>query len=457
MPETASSSCAQVPVGLLTCQATPYLKQLKTTVLDCSQKPNKQKLYEVHLQDTGGQPCDFGTINEVEVKNVQRVGTSHVHHTTAPIPVGSEVLVKVDWTRRFDNMQQHSGQHLVSALFEQPEYGCDTVAWGMNDKRCHVELNKVPTQAQIQEVEQRLNLYIRRDYPVHITFTDQKPATLPADYVGPNGVFRVAEIMEDLDLLERERLEDQGIDPVKVPGAFDTVKGMFHLDFNPCCGTHVRSLKDVQAIKLLHTERVRGGNCRLFFVCGSRALTLLEETYTLSREMGTVLQAPGGLETFVDTIVRTQKSQKDMFKQLKVLWREIAVYQIKEWIQLLEESKAKSSSSEGEDEGEKGRLITLHREDADVDYLTLLASLLQKDYDLVQGKRIFVLSTGDRKEGGAMTLLGKDEDLIKKVAAAIQSNVDIKGGGKGRWQGKASKSWDGLDAAWQAARAIVEA
>ncbi|KAF9975751.1 hypothetical protein BGZ73_000501 [Actinomortierella ambigua] len=454
MPETTSSSCTQVPVGLLTCQATPYLKQLKTTVLDCSQKPNKQKLYEVHLQDTilfpegGGQPCDYGTINGVEVKNVQRVGTSHVHHTTAPVSVGSEALVKVDWPRRFDNMQQHSGQHLVSALFEQPEYGCDTVAWGMNDKRCHVELNKTPTREQIQEVEQRLNLYIRRDYPVHITFTDKKPATLPADYVGPNGVFRVAEIMQDLDLLERERLEDEGIDPAKVPGAFDTVKGLFRLDYNPCCGTHVRSLKDVQAIKLLHTERVRGGNCRLFFVCGSRALTLLEETYTLSREMGTALQAPGGPETYVDAIVRTQKSQRDMFKQLKTLWREVAIFQIKEWIQMFETTSPSL---------DKGVFITLHREDADTDYLVLLSSLLQKDYDLVQGKRIFALSAGDRKEGGAMILLGKDEDLIKKAAAAIQSKVDIKGGGKGRWQGKAPKSWDGLDDAWQAARAVVEA
>ncbi|KAG0241791.1 hypothetical protein BGW41_005298 [Actinomortierella wolfii] len=455
MPETTISH-TQVPVGLLTCQAKPYLKQFKTTVLDCSHKPNKQKLYEVHLQDTilfpegGGQPCDYGTINDIEVKNVQRVGTSHVHHTTSPLTPGTEVHIKVDWQRRFDNMQQHSGQHLVSAIFEQPEYGMDTLAWGMNDKRCHVELNKTPTPAQIQEIEKRLNLYIRRDYPVHITFTDVKPATLPADYVGPNGVFRVAEIMQDLDLIERERLEDEGIDPATAPGCLDTKRGLLRLDYNPCCGTHVRSLKDIQAIKLLHTEKIRGGNCRLFFVCGSRALTLLEETYTLSREIATVLQAPGGPETFVSTITKAQKTQRDMFKQLKNLWREIAIYQIKEWIQAFDARKQQQ-------EEEKGHLITLHREDADVDYLTLLSTLLLKEYDLVQGKRIFVLSAGDRKEGGAMMLLGKDEDLVKKVAAAIQSKVDIKGGGKGRWQGKAPKSWDGLDEAWQAARVIVEA
>ncbi|KAF9570191.1 hypothetical protein EC968_002070, partial [Mortierella alpina] len=132
---TDNAAPAQVPVGLLTCQHTPYLKQFTTTVLACSKKPNKQKLYEVQLQDTilfpegGGQPCDYGTLNEtIEVKNVQRVGTSHVHHTSAPVEEGIEARLKVDWPRRFDHMQQHSGQHLVSAIFEQPEYGCNTLA-----------------------------------------------------------------------------------------------------------------------------------------------------------------------------------------------------------------------------------------------------------------------------------------------------------------------------------------
>ncbi|KAG0074283.1 hypothetical protein BGZ92_003450 [Podila epicladia] len=433
---SVENSKEQVPVGLLTCQHTPYLKHFTTTVLSCSKKPNKQKLYEVQLQDTilfpegGGQPCDYGTINEsIQVKNVQRVGTSHVHHTTAPIDEGIEARLDVDWPRRFDNMQQHSGQHLLSAVFEQPEFGCDTLAWGMNDKRCHVELSKAPTPEQVQQVEDRLNLYIRRNYPVHVTFTETRPPTMPKDYVGPNGVFRVIEIMEDLDTIAEEQdplgqYHDQDNNNSSTP----TTRRLVRLDYNPCCGTHVKSLKDLQCIKILHQEKIRGANCRLFFVVGQRALNLLQETYQLTRELGTVLAAPGGPETYVETVVKAQKQGKESYKQP---FKEVTMYQ----------------------EGE-GYLIKMHREDADMDYLVTVVALL-KEQELIKGQRVFVLSTGDKKEGGAMIITGQNEELVKTVAAEVSKFVEVKGGGKGRWQGK-SKSWKGLETAWEAAEATVK-
>ncbi|KAG0331064.1 hypothetical protein BG004_001838 [Podila humilis] len=461
---------AQVPVGLLTCQHTPYLKNFTTTVLSCSKKPNKQKLYEVQLQDTilfpegGGQPCDYGTINDsIQVKNVQRVGTSHVHHTTAPVDEGVEARLALDWNRRFDHMQQHSGQHLLSAVFEQPEFGCDTLAWGMNDKRCHVELSKAPTPEQVQHVEERLNLYIRRNYPVHVTFTETRPPTMPKDYVGPNGVFRVIEIMEDLDTIAEEQDPLGQYHDTKPTDDHQIKKGerrLVRLDYNPCCGTHVKTLKDLQCIKILHQEKIRGNNCRLFFVVGGRALNMLQETYQLSRDLGTVLAAPGGIETFVETVVKAQKQGKDSYKQVKSLYKEVAAYQVRDWAQELKEKHPliavqNGSGSEAAASAPitAGYLIKMHREEADMDYLITVVGLL-KDQDLLQGQRVFVLSTGDKKEGGAMIITGQNEDLVKTVAAEVAKFVEVKGGGKGRWQGK-SKSWKGLDTAWEAAEAIV--
>ncbi|KAF9439107.1 hypothetical protein BGZ76_011345 [Entomortierella beljakovae] len=419
-----ADSGKQVPVGLLTCQHTPYLKRFTTSVLSCSKKPNKQKLYEVQLQDTilfpegGGQPCDYGTINEtVEVKNVLRVGTSHVHHTTAPVEEGAEARLEVDWKRRFDHMQQHSGQHLLSAIFEQPEYGCNTVAWGMNATRCHVELSKAPTPEQVKEVEERLNLYIRRDYPVHITFTEERPPTMP-----------------------KERENSSNGAPKE--------RRLVHLDYNPCCGTHVKSLKDLQCIKILHQEKIRGDNCRLFFVVGQRALNLLQETYQVTKDLGAVLSAPAGPETFVETVVKNQKQSREAFKQVKNLFKEIANYQIRDWTQELKEK-----SPLGENGIAPAFLITYHRDDADMDYLVLLASLL-KDNELVQGHRIFILSAGDKKEGGPMIITGQNEDLVKKIASEVGKFVQVKGGGKGRWQGK-SKSWSGLEASYSAADTLL--
>ncbi|KAG0371377.1 hypothetical protein BC939DRAFT_449711 [Gamsiella multidivaricata] len=458
MPEHSSTTAAavtQVPVGLLTCQHTPYLTTMTTSVLSCSSKPNKQKLYEVHLQDTvlfpegGGQPCDYGTINEtIEVKNVQRVGTNHVHHITAPMEEGAEARLALDWVRRFDHMQQHSGQHLLSAVFEQPEFGCDTLAWGMNATRCYVELSKAPTLEQVQQVEDRLNLYIRRNYPVHITFTDQRPATLPKDYVGPNGVFRVVEIMEDLDVIAAEQDPLNHKDQDQLNGEPPKKHGLVRLDYNPCCGTHVKSLKDLQCIKILHQEKIRGANCRLFFVVGQRALNLLQETYQLTRDLGSVLSAPGGPETFVETVVKTQKQGREAFKQVKTLFKEIATYQVRDWIQ---ELKDKNLINEGG--SSTPYLIKYHREDADMDFLIVLTSLL-KDHDLVKGQRIFVLSAGDKKEGGPIIITGQNEDMVKKVADEISKFVEVKGGGKGRWQGK-SRSWKGLETAHAAADTLI--
>ncbi|KAF9204673.1 hypothetical protein BGZ49_005022 [Haplosporangium sp. Z 27] len=452
---TSTDTVKQVPVGLLTCQHTPYLRQFTTSVISCSKKPNKQKLYEVQLQDTilfpegGGQPCDYGTINEsIEVKNVLRVGTSHVHHTTAPIDEGTQARLEVDWKRRFDHMQQHSGQHLVSAIFEQPEFGCNTLAWGMNATRCHVELDKSPTPEQIQEVEDRLNLYIRRNYPIHITFTEERPATLPKDYVGPNGVFRVAEIMEDLDVIAAEKDPLAAKEKENQNDGVPKKRNLVRLDYNPCCGTHVTSLKDLQCIKILHQEKIRGENYRLFFVVGQRALNLLQESYQVTRDLASVLSAPGGPETFVDTVVKNQKQSREAYKQLKNLFKEIANYQIRDWTQ---ELKEKSPVVEGG--SAPAYLITYHREDADMDYLVLLTSLL-KDHDLIQGQRIFILSAGDKKEGGPMIVTGQNEDLVKKIAAEVSKFVQVKGGGKGRWQGK-SKSWQGLEAAHAAAKSLL--
>jgi misacylated tRNA(Ala) deacylase len=85
--------------------------------------------YEVLFPEGGGQPNDTGYIDEVKVYNVQRRGLQHIHFTKEPVEVGKKVTLKVDWERRFDHVQQHSGQHLLSAILEQDPYKFETVGW----------------------------------------------------------------------------------------------------------------------------------------------------------------------------------------------------------------------------------------------------------------------------------------------------------------------------------------
>ena len=118
---------------MFACQRNPYLKELKSVVVSCKKVADK---YHVILDDTvlfpegGGQPDDRGTIGEVKVERVLRQGNKAVHVVSEPIAEGESFDCTIDWMRRYDHMQQHSGQHLLSAIAEQ-RYGFKTTSWDL--------------------------------------------------------------------------------------------------------------------------------------------------------------------------------------------------------------------------------------------------------------------------------------------------------------------------------------
>lgn len=85
--------------------------------------------WPVLFPEGGGQPNDTGFIDDIKVYNVQRRGLQHIHFTKEPVEVDKQVTLKVDWDRRFDHVQQHTGQHLLSAVLEQDPYKFETVGW----------------------------------------------------------------------------------------------------------------------------------------------------------------------------------------------------------------------------------------------------------------------------------------------------------------------------------------
>ncbi|KAK9701198.1 hypothetical protein K7432_011820 [Basidiobolus ranarum] len=390
-------------VGSLACQLDPYSKELTTTVYSCTERPNADGLYEVELFDTvlfpegGGQPHDTGFINEVKVVNVQRKGLDCIHYTEAPLEVGSKVVVKVDYERRWDHMQQHSGQHLISAVMES-EFGFVTLSWNLGLIKSHIELDtkkSVPTQEQIDKLEIILNEKIRSAISVNTVHLKQQndletnPESLPKDYVG--GVVRY----------------------VRIDG----------LDNNPCCGTHVNNLKDLQVIKFLHTEKVRGTNTMLFFLVGNRVTQYLHQSYARERALTAALSC--GPDDHVDALSKIQKQFRDTQKTAKSLLKEIADYV---GIDLAQKIK---------DQG----YITYHREDADMTFLNLLTHHL-KDFP---PHSVILLCGGPKKEGGPIIILG-NQDKVKECSNIVTEVLtNVKGGGKGRWQGKTT-SWTNLDA-----------
>ncbi|KAJ4448866.1 hypothetical protein ANN_00257, partial [Periplaneta americana] len=131
--------------------------------------------YEVILEDTilfpegGGQPCDHGLLDDTSVLQVVRRGAEAVHFVKSVLPVGKVVKQTLDWERRLDHMQQHSGQHLITALADI-NYGYSTTSWWLGEEESYIELGTPSMKPEeMDELEKLVNEKIREATPVNVT------------------------------------------------------------------------------------------------------------------------------------------------------------------------------------------------------------------------------------------------------------------------------------------------
>jgi alanyl-tRNA synthetase len=197
---------------------------------------------------SGGQPSDRGHLSGVPVlgAEVREPDGAVVHILAAPLP-DDEVTGEIDWPRRFDHMQQHTGQHLLSAACEQL-LDADTVSFHLGAEVSTIDLNAPRLSRQaLEEVEDRVNGVIWEDRPVRAYFVrPEDVATLP---------------------LRRPPQVEGPIRLVEVAGD----EGGRPFDLNPCGGTHVARTGEIGLLKVLRLD-YRGQETRVEFVCGGRAL-----------------------------------------------------------------------------------------------------------------------------------------------------------------------------------------
>lgn len=164
-----------------------------TTVVSCEEaklkvpsngdsEPVELEGYNVICEDTilfpegGGQPCDYGTINGLPVRSVIRQGKDAVHfvETCKRFEVGSEARQVLDWDRRLDHMQQHSGQHLITELFDK-EFTYNTTSWWLGSEVSYIELNTkhVITRESLDVIENMANDIIREGRPVSVALIEE--------------------------------------------------------------------------------------------------------------------------------------------------------------------------------------------------------------------------------------------------------------------------------------------
>ena len=224
----------------------PFLRRFAAVVTSCEEAKGG---WAVTLDQTafypegGGQPYDTGTLGGAQVREVREKDGVIVHLCDAPLAAGAAVEGAIDWARRFDHMQQHSGEHICSGLI-CARFHCDNVGFHMGADAVTIDFNAdIPWEALL-EIEAEANRYIYEDHPIDIRLC--RGAALDA-----------------IDYRSKKPLAGD-VRIVSFPGA----------DCCACCGTHVASSGQVGLVKFLSVQKFRAG-VRIELLCGGRALRYL--------------------------------------------------------------------------------------------------------------------------------------------------------------------------------------
>jgi len=236
-----------------------YLRDFRATVIETADDGRRVYLDRTAFYPTsGGQPFDTGSLGSANVLEVIDEEERIAHVLDAAVSPG-EVIGQVNWTRRFDHMQQHSGQHLLSAVLEEL-FEIPTVSFHLGAELCTIDVTAPAiTTVQIDRVEERCAEIVREARPLVISFEDAAA---------------------DLGL----RKESQRKGTLRVIA----IQG---IDRSACGGTHVRTTAEIGPVLVRKTEKIRG-NTRLEFACGMRALRQARADFRTLQDLSRQLSAP---------------------------------------------------------------------------------------------------------------------------------------------------------------------
>jgi alanyl-tRNA synthetase len=234
-----------------------YLREFRARVVDTADNGRRVYLDRTAFYPTsGGQPFDTGTLGGAHVVEVVDEEERVAHVLDAPVAEG-EVAARIDWARRYDHMQQHSGQHLLSAVLEEL-FKIPTVSFHLGTDVCTIDVTAPSLGAQqIDKAEERCAEVVGEARPLAITFED------------------------DASGLRKESQRAGTLRVVAIEG----------VDRSACGGTHVRTSAEIGPVLIRKTEKIRG-NTRVEFVCGLRALRQARADFRILQELSRQLSVP---------------------------------------------------------------------------------------------------------------------------------------------------------------------
>ena len=401
------------PNELMLCQTDAYVKRLKATVLECvvhipnetnkkkKRKKKEKKLYKVRLSDTilfpegGGQPADHGTIGGQEVKHVFRDPESGLVYHVVEHPIEGVVEVVLDFTFRFDNMQHHTGQHLISALALK-KFGWKTLSWSLSQDTVAIQFDasKEDWTNKASQLESAVNESIRSN--VLVTAKE----------------YTLEELQADASLRVSSKKVPEGVTRLRIVS-------IGNIDSNPCCGTHVKELSHLQMIKFTGVTK-RKSNSVLTFCAGDRILRAMQASLVRELQLTNALNC--GPELFEKRVTAIQDNVKQMSHKLKSLSAKVSEAEATRIVQCAQKS-------------EINFVATHYNNDWDMSGLLQVVSAVERSEVAVTF--FATRSESDVSKGSGNFILIGDSEVIKVIGPQVASALNGRGGGRsGRFQGK---------------------
>lgn len=351
-----------------------YIKEFEAQVLSCQEG---KKGWEITLSATafypegGGQPADTGILGNVRVTDVHEKDGQVVHYTDGPLPVGEMVRGVIDWERRFQHMQEHSGEHLVSGLIHQ-RFGYDNVGFHMGTDEVTIDFNGVLEWEDLMAIEEKANGMIWENLEISAVYPEK----------------------DELDAMEyRSKKELTGaVRIVSIPGG----------DVCACCGTHVERTGEIGLVKFLSMIHYKGG-VRISLLCGKRAVEDYERKRDQVQKISVLLSARPG------EIARAVEKLKE--EEAKLQEKLVAAY-----------DKLIASEVRDIKEGD-GDIFILEPDFEAIQLRHLVNRLLEKK----KGKT--VLALGGAAEGSFLYVLGSRDGDMRQLSRELNGLLNGRGGG----------------------------
>ncbi len=368
----------------------PYIREIQGRIVD---KVYKNGQYYIKLDRTifyphlsGGQPGDMGTINGIKLEEVYEEGQEIIHVVKENIH-SNKVTLNIHWPNRLDNMQQHTGQHLLSASFYKL-YNGETIGFHLGKDYVYIDVN-LPSLSQ--EEAERIEIYANK-----IITSNFK---IKAYYIEKNEIEKIP--------VRKKPTVNSDIRIVEID----------NIDFSPCAGTHLQNTGEIGLIKIRKWENYKG-NIRVEFVCGNRAL----------------LDYRWKNEAINNISLLLSSKDKDSFEKVKLIYEQ--KNQLEKENRDLKEEVNKYKANEIFESAFKIKGISYVSrifENKNLKEINYMANYLRNKKRLVQ---IYGLTAQD--SGQFLVSISKDLDInLKNILKEMTPEFEIKGGGsKDSIQGK---------------------